>query len=239
MREEIRQQLLAINRAFYSRLALPFARSRSRPQPGWSRLVAHLPEPCPTLLDVGCGEGRFGRFLLEQQRIGRYTGVDFSGELLEQARHTTHGDYYERDLGAPQSLSGLGRYAAIACLSTLQHVPGRAERLLLLRKMAVQLLPAGRLMLANWQFLDNARQRRKVVAWPAVGLTTADVEGNDYLVSWRREGSGLRYVCFIDAAETAAMADESGLVVVDQFRSDGREGDLNLYTILAPEAAHR
>jgi tRNA (uracil-5-)-methyltransferase TRM9 len=239
MREEIRQQLLALNRAFYSRLALPFARSRSRPQPGWNRLAAQLPEPCPTLLDVGCGEGRFGRFLLERQRIGRYSGIDFSAELLAQARRTTPGDFYERDLSAPQPLAGLGRHAAIACLSTLQHVPGRAGRLLLLREMAAHLLPTGRLLLANWQFLDNARQRRKVVTWPAVALSTADVEANDYLLSWQREGPGLRYVCLIDAAETAALAHESGLEVVDQFRSDGREGDLNLYTILTPGAVHR
>lgn len=235
MQPQIRQQLLALNHAFYSRLALPFARSRSRPQPGWSRLLAYLPQPCATFLDVGCGDGRFGRFLLERRRIGRYNGVDFSPELLALARRTTEGDFYERELSAPASLAGLGCYAGVACLSTLQHVPGRRQRLELLREMVEHLLPGGRLLLANWQFLGNARQRRKVVAWPAVGLTAADVEENDYLVSWQREGAGLRYVCLIDAAETAALARESGMVLVDQFRSDGREGDLNLYTILASE----
>jgi tRNA (uracil-5-)-methyltransferase TRM9 len=232
MHQQIRQQLLALNRTFYSQLALPFACSRSRPQPGWSRLAAFLPEPCPTLLDVGCADGRFGRFLLERQRIGRYSGVDFSAELLEQARRTLAGEFYERDLSDPHSLAGLSRYTAVACLSTLQHVPGRAQRLRLLREIAEHLLPEGRLLLANWQFMDNPRQRRKVVAWEDIGLTASGVEANDYLVSWQREGSGLRYVCLIDTAETAALARESGLALVDHFRSDGREGDLNLYTIL-------
>jgi tRNA (uracil-5-)-methyltransferase TRM9 len=232
MREQVRQQLLALNRAFYGRLALPFARSRSRPQPGWSRLAGYLPEPCPALLDVGCGDGRFGRFLLAQQRIGRYAGVDFSAELLAEARRATAGDFYERDLNEPKALADLGSYAAIACLSTLQHLPGRGRRRRLLREMARHLLPEGRILLANWQFLHNPRQRRKVVPWEEAGLTAADVEAGDFLLSWQREGYGLRYVCFIDAAETAALARESGLLVVDQFRSDGREGDLNLYTVL-------
>jgi tRNA (uracil-5-)-methyltransferase TRM9 len=232
MREQVRQQLLALNRAFYGRLALPFARSRSRPQLGWSRLAGYLPEPCPAFLDVGCGDGRFGRFLLAQQRIGRYTGVDFSAELLAEARRATAGDFYERDLSDPEALTGLGNYAAIGCLSTLQHLPGRSRRLHLLQEMSRHLLPGGRILLANWQFLNNPRQRRKVVPWEEAGLTPADVELDDFLLSWQREGYGLRYVCLIDAAETAALAGESGLLVVDQFRSDGREGDLNLYTVL-------
>lgn len=56
-------RLNAINRAFYAATAAEFDRSRSQPWPGWLRLLAHLPLPCPSVLDVGCGNGRFGAFL--------------------------------------------------------------------------------------------------------------------------------------------------------------------------------
>jgi len=233
MRDEVIEQLLALNQAFYNRLAGPFARSREAPPPGFHRLLAQLPQPCPHLLDVGCGEGRFGRFLQAHQAIEAYTGVDFSAGLLGRAARRVAGRFVRRDLSRPGCLDGLGDFEAIACLAALQHIPGRANRRRLLREMKAHLEPHGRIFLSTWQFLDSPRQRRKVVGWPQVGLAADDVEPNDYLLTWQRGGFGLRYVCLIDAAETAALAGESGLRILNQFRSDGREGDLNLYTVLS------
>lgn len=57
------QRLNVINHAFYAATAPEFDRSRSQPWPGWTRLLDHLPKPCESVLDVGCGNGRFGVFL--------------------------------------------------------------------------------------------------------------------------------------------------------------------------------
>jgi 2-polyprenyl-3-methyl-5-hydroxy-6-metoxy-1,4-benzoquinol methylase len=233
MREEVVERLLALNRAFYDGLAGPFARSREAPPPGFDRLLKELPKPRPRLLDVGCGEGRFGRFLQAHQAVEAYTGVDFSAELLRRAQSRVAGRFVRRDLSRPGCLDGLGDFEVIACLAMLQHIPGRANRRRLLREMKAHLTPGGRIFLSTWQFLDSPRQRRKVAEWQQEGLAAADVEPNDYLLTWQRGGSGLRYVCLIDADETAALAGDSGLRILTHFRSDGREGDLNLYTVLS------
>lgn len=232
MDSEVVSRLLALNRAFYEKLAAPFAQTRSRPQPGFFLLLDHLPRPCPRLLDVGCGEGRFGRFLKEQAAVEEYVGVDFSPPLLARAEEQIQGSFFVRDLTGPGCLEGLGDFPAMSCLAVLQHIPGRENRARLLREMAAHLLPGGRLFLSTWQFLDSDRQRRKIAPWEAADLSPNRVEANDYLLTWQRDGFGLRYVCYIDRAETAALAQEAGLAVREQFRSDGREGDLNLYTIL-------
>ncbi|HEX6385321.1 MAG TPA: methyltransferase domain-containing protein [Anaerolineae bacterium] len=232
MREEVVEKLLALNRDFYNKLAEPFARSREEPQPGFYRLLDELPQPSPRVLDVGCGEGRYGRFLNEHQAVAAYTGVDFSAGLLARAESRVPGRFIQRDLSQPGCLEGLGNFDVIACLATLQHIPGRANRRRLLQDMKAHLAPDGRIFLSTWQFLDSPRQRRKVVDWSQVGLTAAEVEPNDYLLTWQRGGTGLRYVCLIAADETAALAGESGLTILNHFRSDGREGDLNLYTVL-------
>jgi hypothetical protein len=65
-----------------------------------------------------------------------------------------------------------------------------------------------------------------------VGLSSDDVEPHDYLLTWQRGGFSYRYVCLIDEAETAVLAQSSNLQIVTQFRSDGQEGDLSLYTVL-------
>ncbi len=235
MDEAVARRLVALNEAFYERFAEPFAASRATPPPGFARLLAHLPAAPSCVLDVGCGDGRFGRFLRARDPAidptTGYTGVDFSAPLL--AAGEAPGHLLRRDLSRPGALDGLGSFDWVVCLSTLQHIPGRDHRARLLREMRDCLRPGGRLALANWQFLDSPRQRRKLRPWAEVGLAAADVEPGDYLLAWQRGGYGLRYVALLDAAATAALAEAAGLAVLAQFRSDGREGDLNLYTILA------
>jgi 2-polyprenyl-3-methyl-5-hydroxy-6-metoxy-1,4-benzoquinol methylase len=232
MRTEVIQQLLALNQDFYTRLAEPFAQSRQRPQPGFYRLIEELPQPCTHLLDVGCGDGRLGRFLVARRAIRWYTGVDFSDELLALAQAITMGDFHQRDLSQPGCLYGLGHYDVITCLATLQHIPGQANRLNLLQEMKAHLAPGGRIILSNWQFGGSKRQRRKVVDWSAVNLSLTDVEPNDYLLTWQRKGFSFRYVAIIDEAVTAELARQAELRVQAHFHSDGQEGNLSLYTIL-------
>lgn len=232
MRLTVESQLRQINRRFYEEMALPFARSRMMPWPGFTRLADWLPPGRLKLLDVGCGEGRLGRALSANDRLGTYVGLDQEVGLLALAAEGLTGRFLCRDLGEPAALAGVGCFEAIACVATLQHLPGRARRLRLLREMAAHLAPGGRLVLVNWQFLSSLRQRDKILPWSVVGLRAVDVGPSDFLVSWDRGGKTMRYVTQIDDVETAALANSAGLSVQAQFRSDGREGNLNLYTLL-------
>lgn len=236
MRRDIEQQLLSLNQSFYGDYAQSFAQSRVNPQPGFRRLLPYVPENCKRVLDVGCGEGRFGRFLLAEWPDLNYVGVDFSPELLARAeRDLPEGTFYCRDISRAGSLHELGWFELVVSLAVLQHIPGRARRVKVLRSMGERLASGGRLFLSTWQFLDSRRQRRKIVDWERVGLTDGAVEENDYLMTWGASRQGLRYVAYIDQAEVKALAEEAGLAVKDDFRSDGREGDLNLYSILASQ----
>jgi tRNA (uracil-5-)-methyltransferase TRM9 len=235
MRDAVVRKILTLNRQFYQQMAEPFARSRAFIQPGFLQLASHLPQPCPTLLDVGCGDGRLGRFLLSKERIGHYHGVDYSAPLLKLAvAQVAGGQFTRRDISRSDCLADLGQFDAVTCLATLQHLPGRVNRIRLLREMAACLRSGGRVVLSNWQFYDNVRQRRKLLDWSSIGLQPSDVEPGDYLLSWRRGGSGRRYVAAIDQAETERLAAEAGLHCLHHFRADGKEGDLNLYTVMAP-----
>jgi hypothetical protein len=46
----------------------------------------------------------------------------------------------------------------------------------------------------------------------------------------------LRYVCHIDETESELLAEAAGLEVLEHFRADGREGNLNLYVVLTMPA---
>ena len=238
MREDVVARLLALNQAFYDGRAASFAASRAQPQPGFERILAYLPQSCQRLLDVGCGEGRFGRFLQAHQPVERYVGVDFSAELLVIAQaQMEQGQFYQCDMTQPGFLAGLGKFEVVVCLAALHHIPGKQNRQRLVEEMAGCLTENGRLILSTWQFLNSQRQQRKVRDWSEIGLSPADVETNDYLLTWQRGGFSYRYACMIDEAETAELAQACHLKILHQFHSDGKEGDLSLYTILGKEKA--
>ncbi len=233
MRPETAQQLININREFYAQFAGSFAQSRGAPQPGFLPLLPHLPDPCRAVADIGCGNGRFGLFLADHVSDFSYTGIDFTDEFLDIADAALEGLFLPRDISRPGFFEGLGSFDLLVCLATLQHIPGKNSRLALVQEMAAHLSPDGRIFLSNWQFTTSVRQQRKILDWREVGLSSTDVEPDDYLLSWQREGRGVRYVHLLDQEEISWLAANASLVIVDEFRSDGREGDLNLYTVLA------
>jgi SAM-dependent methyltransferase len=233
MNEETVQTIVNLNRRFYEQFAASFAETRQNPQPGYEQLLALFSrDRVNRVLDVGCGNGRFGRFLSSRHIPIDYIGVDFSQGLLSYGSEG-QGCFIARDLSRPESLAELGLYDVIVCLSTIQHIPGHINRLRLVAEMRDHLQIDGRLVIANWQFLDSPRQRKKIRPWQEVGINPLDVEHNDYVLSWQRGELGLRYVAYINEHTIAELADQAGMTILTQYRSDGREGDLNLYTILA------
>ncbi len=232
MERDVIQKLLSINSRFYSRFADEFSDTRYQPQPGFSQLAEILPHPCQSLLDVGCGNGRLGRFLQASDKVILYTGIDSSERLLSIARENVKGEFHLRELSEANCLRKLGSYQVVCCLATLQHIPGIDNRKRLVREFVDHLSLDGIIFLSTWQFPDSQRQMRKVVDWSSVNVNSEDIENNDYLLTWGGNDSALRYVAHIDESEINSLAESAGLMVSAQFRSDGREGDLNLYSVL-------
>lgn len=235
MKPEVIKRLLQLNRQFYDTIVDSFAESRQSPMQGFFDLLNYLPQPAVRLLDVGCGNGRYGHFMQGQGVLTGYAGVDFSVELLHKARAMMpDGKFLQRDMSRPGFLEGIGRYDVAACLAAMHHLPGRAHRVQLLRELKGCVGVNGRIFLANWQFTDSERQRRKIMDWGEIGLSADDVEPGDYLLKWQRGQVALRYACMVDEAETIRLAATAGLNIITQFRNDGKEGNLSLYTVLAP-----
>jgi SAM-dependent methyltransferase len=97
---------------------------------GWSHnahyhayLLRHLPDPCRTALDIGCGIGTFARQLA--RRADHVTGIDLSPAMLDRARQESADvpnlTYQVADVMAldlpPES------YDCIASIAALHHVP--------------------------------------------------------------------------------------------------------------------
>ena len=235
----IQAQLLRINREFYTRFADAFAGTRTGAQPGWERIIPYLPPRCQ-VLDLGCGNGRLAPFLDERLEDVVYTGIDGSPTLMALAEQATarlahvRASFGVADLATPGWERDLGtaQQHGVTALAVLHHIPGSGARSAFLMAAAGCLRGGGVLILSNWRFLQNERMRRKIVPWETIGLSDDNVDPNDFLLDWRRDGAGCRYVHQLDPDEVSALAAEAGLRLVEQYEADGREGNLSLYSVL-------
>ena len=229
MRTFVARRLLRINARFYQQFGAEFAASRSALQPGMLRALPAL-AGCAAVLDVGCGNGRFGGALPAPVR---YVGVDSSAALLGCAAQRAHVSFLQLDLMDPAwVLLVRRRFPAIVCFAVLHHVPGARRRLRLMRQLHGLLQPGGVCVLSVWQFVHVPRLRRKICDWQQAGITAAQVEAQDYLLDWQRGGSGLRYAHQFSLAELAQLCARAGFEVRQTYRSDGATGDMGLYVIL-------
>lgn len=235
MDESTALRLNAINSAFYRQTAHDFDATRQRPWSGWTRLLRSVRLPVESVLDIGCGNGRFGRFLAAQQAHPfDYCGIDSNADLLAsasvhlQSSPHIHADLLARDILLqpwPQRSAQL-----VTLFGLLHHVPGLEKRRSLLRTAADCVLPGGWLAFTAWRFLDSARFQERIVPWS----DDFQVEAGDYLLDWRRGSRAVRYCHHIDDAEHDGLITAANLRVVDDYREDG---GLNRYTILQRDSA--
>ncbi len=237
MREEVINLLNNLNRTFYDELAEAFAASRGPSEPGLVRALAQV-QPGARVLDLGCGQARVAALL---PAGCEYVGLDFSAEMLAIAEravntaHLSHASFIIADLLDPTWPTLVdGPYDWVVLRAVLHHIAGAENRQAVLQRAASCLAPQGRILLANWQFLEIERLRRRLLPWDTVGLSPDDVEPGDYLLNWQREGYGIRYVHWIGEDETATLAAAAGRSVDVLFRADGHHNNLTLYAILSP-----
>ncbi len=234
MNEAIIKRLNDLNREFYRVTAASFDRTRDQPWPGWERLLPFLHTPL-SALDVGCGNGRFGRFLVDRLKDVRYHGLDNSPALLAFARTELDGCQTrldEHDI-LTQPLPN-ERYDLVTLFGVLHHIPGAQQRHRLIRDLAACTAPGGLLVFTSWRFFEVERFRRRIIPWPE-DLRDA-VEPHDYLLDWQRDVIALRYCHYVNDAEHAALVSASGLTLIATFRADGHTDDLNCYSLLRRES---
>jgi SAM-dependent methyltransferase len=225
-----------LNRQFYATVAHSFDQTRGSAWHGWERLLPYLRDlpASPRVLDVGCGNGRFGLFLAQNNILAHYTGHDNNATLLAHAQHDLQGanlasfQLVERD----SILNPLeeGAYDFIGVFGVVHHVPSLERRKAFLRGLGERLTNKGILAYATWRFMDDDKLRQRVVAWD--DDLAPQVEEHDYLLDWRQGDRALRYCHYVDDAEQAQLDDATGLHLLEHYRADGKDGRLNGYSIL-------
>ena len=232
--------LIDLNREFYTRFGASFSATRQRLQPGVRRVIGTMTGE-ESILDLGCGNGEFARELAKSGHRGPYLGVDFSLPLLRDAEQQPEGfsaRFMEVDLTRlpviSERLSVTDHWSLITAFAVLHHIPSTDLRLDILRVVHQLLKQDGVFVHSNWQFLNSEKLRGRIQPWNSIAISEADVDAGDYLLDWRSNGKGLRYVHHFDKKELEELAIASQFEIVDTFYSDGEAGNLGLYQIWKP-----
>jgi SAM-dependent methyltransferase len=263
MKSTIVRALNQLNRQFYQNIGVDFSATRATSWPGWNQLLPFIQEVlrqnnAASVLDFGCGNGRFLDFLRVHFKRFQYLGIDNSSTLLEiaQSKFTDATfmtfDVVEKYLqGGKILLPTSEKFDLIVLFGVSHHLPSRALRKQLLSDLRSLLTPNGLLVVSNWQFAaDWQRFASHRVNWQSIWRNTAlswrekikawyllsHLEEHDYLLDWRtgiRSNEVLRYCHFLDHEEMTGLVDEVGLYVEASFLADGKSGQLNEYFVLS------
>ena len=235
------EQLLEINRRFYSQFGPAFAATRRRIQGGVRGVLADLPDE-GSWLDLGCGSGALGEEWLRRGRTSAYVGLDFSAELLHEARAAAGSGnvrYLQADLSdaAWAQPHAEGSFRGALAFAVLHHLPSHALRLRILRQVHGLLEPKGLFIHSEWQFQNSPKLTARIQPWSTAGVEESDLEDGDTLLDWRYalpgqpERVGLRYVHRFTTEELAELAEQSGFSILRSFEADGHGGRLSLYQV--------
>lgn len=189
------KKLQKINQDFYSQQAEAFSLSRQKAWAGWYPLLNLLPKDSPfSVLDLGCGNGRFGQFLHDQGYTFQYTGVDTSSKLLTQAQ-TMLSPKIETHLIQADAIQWLvtqskpvPSFDLVVAFGLLHHLPGSTNRLNFLSQ-ALKVTESW-LAVSLWQFALFSRFRRLIIPWDDFNpklpnpIQLTQLEPNDFLLSF-------------------------------------------------------
>jgi tRNA (uracil-5-)-methyltransferase TRM9 len=123
------------------------------------------------------------------------------------------------------------RFDIVFCFAVLHHIPSYELRLNIIRNVHELLAEGGRFIHSNWQFLNSERLKARIQTWDAIGLAAQDLDPGDYLLDWKRGGSGRRYVHYFNESELAELANAAGFEITETFYSDGENRRSGLYQV--------
>jgi SAM-dependent methyltransferase len=234
-------QLNALNKQFYDGQASSWAESRQYFWPSWNTFLKESSlkaKKTISVLDLGCGTGRFARFVQQQWPQAQYWGIDNSSALLAQASHQDSHlpdeRYEQKDIVAQllnQEPLSSQKYDLITAFGVLHHVPSQNLREQFLREISQALNPGGECWLTIWLPHQLGWKPPAQKSWESVatqlGLDPADHEEGDSFLGWKKTDA-VRYVHWLQDEEQASLLSISGLTLVQQWpeMSQGERGNL-------------
>ena len=227
-RIELDKELNNLNKLFYSITAKHFDQTRQYPWDGWAEVVNFIKTlEDVTILDIGCGNGRFLTYLLDREvDFVDYLGTDSSEELLEfvpEGYSFEHSDIHNIEVNKGYSVAVL--------FGVIHHLPPKV-----FEKLTDKLYGAGvqNIVLTTWNFHTNDKLMSKSSEAKEVIKNYNFMDSSDHILDWVLPNGDSAYRYCRTWTEEALNSSTTGKYkIINKFDSDGRNKKLNTYYTLS------
>ncbi len=255
------KKLNQINKDFYQNIAQSFSDSRKYSWQGWQQLLPVLENYLEhkqefSILDIGCGNGRFAFFLQENfpNKKIHYYGIDNNPQLLAIASQklqtkniqptlleidlveTLIENSFSQQLTAKTDSNS---FDLIVAFGLMHHLPSSQLRNQFIETIKDISTDETLNILTFWQFKKSERFLKKQIDPDQVEVNQNELEQKDYFLDWQRGSTAYRYCHFFDDREIEELIADNGLEVIDQFSADGKENKLNKYLLFCSKDNRR
>lgn len=214
MHKKKAKKILEGVRKTYETIAEDFSRTRAHYGKEFD-LYLQYAKRGGTIVDIGCGNGRFGGFLRENRekiRSYHYLGIDQSEKMIEIAQKKQPEDAFMKGTMLNLPLDQESTDMAIS-IRTFHHIPSHNLRLQALMELQRVLKKEGILVLSVW----NLWQKKYI--WPITKaiarslFTLGSYEYNDLFIPWGEKTK--RYYHAFTAAELIKIVKKAGFTIVE------------------------
>lgn len=221
----------------YSTYAQEFSNTRQAPWDGWKHLLKYLKDvPHPKILDLGCGNGRFLKYLINSEiDIGAYVGIDNSSELLKMTDEFMDKTRKSNNLSKFQLLNidfenlnwgteVTDQFDFIGAFGITHHLKSVESRKKFFETVNYLLKPGGFFAVTFWEFLKLERYANKITP------VTIDGSKNDFEMTFGTNGAK-RFCHYYNPLEIIEYTHNLPFKQIEEFNEDGVENNQNHYIV--------
>jgi len=228
-------QILKLNELFYQSVSGDFSKTRQEPWEGWGRVCETIVKTfnldelnngqsnlkndgkntsCIKILDLGCGNGRFLKYIRSKIKSFDYIGIDINNDLLLEAEKIEIlSDKQKRKFIKKDVILDIkkikGKYNVVTIFGLTHHIPDKSFRKKWFENLPRLLSNPALLIITFWEFDKNP---------------------GDYILGWGRQSKETRFCHKYSVKEIKEIEDifkNSGLKLIEKYKSDNK----NLYLI--------
>lgn len=211
-----------MNTNLYSKHAEEFSKTRVKPWDGWAQFMG---KNLGSVLDIGCGNGRFLKFLIDYKiEFKDYIGIDSSGELLEISRKRyskIQNAKFEMIDIEDDTLNNFSHpFDTIVLFGVMHHLRKFKIRREIFKNLYNILNKNGLISVTFWNFSNRIRD----------GKNFKNLGDNDFIITFGNNGAE-RFAHFYnhdEIKEIIKFIQSIGFNIENTFESDSKNLYVNL-----------
>jgi tRNA (uracil-5-)-methyltransferase TRM9 len=248
MTPQTEKKLIDINRHFYDTISKFWNNDPEYYWRGWYELIPFIQaqidsKKCVSVLDLGCGNGRFLSFLHSQ-----FSGVDFTYvgvdnaqfEKIDPTKYSTiDAKFVEADILFDEWDFGQKTFDIVVAFGLIHHIPG--ERLLsdFFANVAGVMNEQGITIVTTWQYMRLERLQKRLILGKErqlllekLEISGEELRTGDNFLDWIKGDYGIRFSHYFTEEEVGSVLSNHGIQAECVYLADDREQNRNQYFVI-------